>query len=57
MLWEASYIEIANKIIDVKYMPRDWKTSKVDPIYKKSSYRGVKLLEHSTKVWNCWRRG
>ena len=50
-------LQIANKILDGKDMPHDWRTSKVVPIYKKkasvmdcASYRGVKLLEHGMKV-------
>ena len=50
-------LQIANEILNRKYMPHDWRMSKVVPIYKKkgsvmdcASYRGVKLLEHGMKV-------
>ena len=50
-------LQIANKILNGKDMPHDWRMSTVVPIYKQkgsvmdcASYRGVKLLEHGMKV-------
>ena len=49
-------LQIANEILNRKYMPHDWRMSTAAPIYKKGSvmdcvsYRGVKLLEHGMKV-------
>ena len=54
---QQTILEIANGIVSGSDMPMDWKTSIVDPIYKKkgsvmvcSNYRGVKLLQHGMKV-------
>ena len=57
-------IKLCQRVLDVKGMPEDWKTSVMVPIYKGkdvtncSAYRGVKLLEHGMQVIEeYWRKG
>ena len=43
--------KLCQRVLDGKGMPHGWKTSVVEPIYKRNvlncrSYRGAKLLEH-----------
>ena len=50
-------LDLCNGIVTEGWMPEDWKSSVVLPIYKGKgdpmecgSYRGIKLLEHAIKV-------
>jgi len=50
-------VDLCNGIAKEGSIPEDWKSSVVLPIYKGKgdpmeceSYRGIKLLEHATKV-------
>jgi len=49
--------DLCNGIVKEGYIPKDWKSSVVLPVYKGKgdpmecgSYRGIKLLEHTMKV-------
>ena len=49
--------KLCQRVLDGKGMPEEWKTSVVVPIFKGKgdamdcgAYRGVKLLEHATKI-------
>ena len=57
-------IKLCQRVLDVKGMPEDWKTSVMVPIYRGkdvtncSAYRGVKLLEHGMQlIKEHWRKG
>ena len=50
-------LQLCQRVLDEKGIPNKWKTSVVVPIFKGKgdvmncgSYRGVKLLEHGTKI-------
>jgi hypothetical protein len=51
---------IVNQLLAGKELPDDWKSSSTIPIYKGKGdamdcgkYRGVRLLEHGMKVYEC----
>ena len=50
-------MKLCQHVLDGRGMPDEWKTSVIVPIFKEKSdvmscgsYRGVKLLEHTTKI-------
>ena len=54
---EEVMLQLCQRVLNEKGIPHEWKTSVVVPIFKRKggvmncgSYRGVNLLEHSTKI-------
>ena len=56
---EEVMLQLCQRVLDGKGIPNEWKTSVVVPIFKgkgdviifkRGSYRGVKLLEHGMKI-------
>ncbi|KAM2275044.1 hypothetical protein ACFX1S_044777 [Malus domestica] len=50
--------DLFNKILKMKKMPNEWRTSTLVPIYKNKgdvqncmNYRGIKLMSHTMKLW------
>ncbi|KAM2872431.1 hypothetical protein FF1_019947 [Malus domestica] len=51
--------DLFNKILKMKKMPNEWRTSTLVPIYKNKgdvqncmNYRGIKLMSHTMKLWD-----
>ena len=51
-------VELFNVILRTVKMPREWRFSRVIPLYKNkgdiqdcNNYRGIKLLSHTMKLW------
>ena len=61
MLWD-----LMKGIYEQEQIPTEWRDSVIIPTYKEKgdiqdcgNYRGIKLMSHTTKVWegnNYWRR-
>ena len=49
----AFLTRLLNKLLVCERMPEEWRRIVLIPIYKNScgSYRGIKLLSHTMKIW------
>ena len=52
--------DFSNVIFKTAKMPQEWRNSTIIPLYKNkgdvqncNSYRGIKLLSHTMKLWEC----